>query len=79
MVIWSWLAAYLALLAAAGLSTEIHSGHEIGAAFGVPPVVLFIGLGLLGVLRGRGAWLFALIWGGACIVVVYQALASILS
>ncbi|NNM28477.1 MAG: hypothetical protein HKO57_03090 [Akkermansiaceae bacterium] len=53
--------AYLASMAAAGLLPDID-GRWLATAVGVPPVILFAGLSVLGLLTKRAARILAGLW-----------------
>jgi hypothetical protein len=60
-----WLRAYVVIVCVACGATELGAeGYSL--AVGLPPVVLFCGLSVLGCLPRRLRWWFAILWLGAC-------------
>ena len=65
LLLGGWLRSYLIVLVVACLATEL-SAHVYATAVGAPPVLLFVGLSVLGVLPQRWDWCFTLLWLAGC-------------
>ena len=73
VLIGSWLIAFLFGVIGSGLSQHIDERMFVMAC-GVPPVVLFIGLSVLGLLTRKVAWGFVGLWVLLCGGVVYLSI-----
>jgi hypothetical protein len=63
VVVGAWLRSYLVVLVVSSLGTNVTVGSFLSSV-ALPPVMLFLGLSVLGCLEGRPAWSFAVVWAG---------------
>ena len=77
IVLWTWLVAYLGLVTVACLSTTLDA-RGFAVTLGAPPVLLFIGLGILGNLTPKIAWAYAIGWAGTCGAIVYFSVLAVI-
>ena len=65
LLLGGWLRAYVVIVIVACGATELGAeGYSL--ALGLPPVILFVGLSVLGCLPRPMRWWFTSLWLGAC-------------
>ena len=63
LLVAAWMRSYVVVLVVTLLGTGIGVGAFL-ASVALPPILLFVGLSVLGCLEGWLAWCFAAVWVG---------------
>ena len=73
LLIGSWLGTYLVAIVGTGLSESLDI-RFFAITLSAFPVVLFVGLGVLGQLTPKVAWIFLVLWLGMCGAIIWGSL-----